>query len=147
MQIKTAQSSLPNRHCPQRLLRRLDVSGWYALGGGQTQRYLWPLFFFFFLSQQLIYRHILVHVRWRSRYCTISINLSVTRHGPSDFGEISWPSRITVADGRIHLANQPKKSTKNRRKFGILGACHGDFRPRPKPKFRPMCHASHLWAN
>ena len=40
-------------------------------------------------------------------YCTISINSSVPCHGPSDFGEISRPSHITVANGRIHLANRP----------------------------------------
>ena len=42
LQIKTAQSTLPNCHCPQRLHRSSDASGWYALGGGRTQRYLWP---------------------------------------------------------------------------------------------------------
>ena len=40
--IETAPSSLPNGHCPQRLLRRLGTSGWYALGGGQAQCYPWP---------------------------------------------------------------------------------------------------------
>ena len=42
LQIETATSSLPNIHCPQRLHQSSDVSGWYALGGGRTQRYLWP---------------------------------------------------------------------------------------------------------
>ena len=42
LQIETATSSLPNIHCPQRLHRSSDVSGWYALGGGRTQRYPWP---------------------------------------------------------------------------------------------------------
>ena len=42
LQTKTVWSSLPNRHCPQRLHRSLDASGWYALGRGRTQRYPWP---------------------------------------------------------------------------------------------------------
>ena len=42
LQIKTVRSSLPNHHCPQRLHRSLDASGWYALGRGWTQCYLWP---------------------------------------------------------------------------------------------------------
>ena len=33
-------------------------------------------------------------------------------HGPSDFGEISWPSCIMVADGWIHLVNRPKNQPK-----------------------------------
>ena len=42
-------------------LERLGLCVNVIAGGG-------PLFFFFFLNRQLIYRHILVHVRWRSRY-------------------------------------------------------------------------------